>query len=63
MIRLAHSSFRHRRLVVAGWLATAVVVVGLSSASGSKFNSNFNLPGTDSQAAVSLLTKNPGGVG
>jgi putative drug exporter of the RND superfamily len=33
-------------------------VVGLSSASGSKFNSNFNLPGTDSQAAVSLLSKN-----
>lgn len=58
MIRLAHWSFRHRRMLVAGWLAAAVVVVGLSSASGSKFNSNFNLPNTDSQAAVSLLTKN-----
>jgi RND superfamily putative drug exporter len=58
MIRLAHWSFRHRRLVVAGWLIAAVVVVGLSSSSGSKFNSDFNLPGTDSQAAVGLLTKN-----
>src|ERR1700684_299317 len=58
MNRLAHWSFRHRRLVVAGWLLAAVVVVGLSSSSGSKFNSNFNLPGTDSQAAVSLLSKN-----
>src|ERR1700729_1820529 len=58
MIRLAHWSFRHRRMVVAGWLIAAVVIVGLSSSSGSKFNSNFNLPGTDSQAAVSLLTKN-----
>jgi putative drug exporter of the RND superfamily len=58
MIRLAHWSFKHRRMVVASWLIAAVVVVGLSSSSGSKFNSNFNLPGTDSQAAVSLLTKN-----
>jgi RND superfamily putative drug exporter len=58
MIRLAHWSFRHRRMVIAGWLIAAVVVIGLSSASGSKFNSNFNLPNTDSQAAVSLLTKN-----
>jgi RND superfamily putative drug exporter len=58
MIRLAHWSFHHRRVVVAGWLLAAVVVVVLSSASGSSFNSNFNLPGTDSQAAVSLLTKN-----
>src|ERR1700722_914711 len=58
MIRLAHWSFKRRRMVVAGWLIAAVVVVGLSSASGSKFNSNFNLPGTDSQAAVSLWAKN-----
>jgi RND superfamily putative drug exporter len=58
MIRLAHWSFRHRRMVVSGWVLAAIVVIGLSSASGSKFNSNFNLPNTDSQAAVSLLTKN-----
>src|SRR3984957_4502522 len=58
MIRLARWSFRHRRLVVAGWLLAAVVVLGLSSTIGSKFNSNFNLPGTDSQAAVSLLSNN-----
>jgi putative drug exporter of the RND superfamily len=58
MIRLAHWSFKHRRMVIAGWLLAAVLVIGLSSATGSKFNSNFNLPNTDSQAAVSLLTKN-----
>jgi putative drug exporter of the RND superfamily len=58
MIRVAHWSFKHRRMVVVGWLLAAVVVLGLSSGIGSKFNSNFNLPNTDSQAAVTLLTKN-----
>jgi RND superfamily putative drug exporter len=58
MKRLARFSFQHRRLVLAGWLLTAVIVLALSSVSGSKFNDSFNLPGTDSQAAVSLLTQN-----
>src|ERR1700684_1288768 len=58
MIRLAHWSFRPRKVAVSAWLLAAIVVIGLSSSSGSKFNSNFNLPNTDSQAAVSLLTKN-----
>jgi RND superfamily putative drug exporter len=58
MKRLARFSFQHRRIVVAGWLLAAVIVLILSSVTGSKFNESFNLPGTDSQAAVSLLTKN-----
>jgi len=58
MKRFARFSFQHRRMVVSGWLLTAVLVLVLSSATGSKFNSSFNLPGTDSQTAVSLLTKN-----
>jgi RND superfamily putative drug exporter len=58
MKRLAHFSFQHRRLVVAGWLLAAVILLAVSSTAGSKFNSNFSLPGTDSQKAVSLLTKN-----
>jgi putative drug exporter of the RND superfamily len=58
MIRLARFCFTHHRMVLTGWLATLVVVVGLSQAGGSEFNSNFNLPNTDSQAAVSLLAKN-----
>ena len=44
--------------MVAGWLLAVVTVLGLSQGLGSHFNSNFNLPNTDSQAAVSLLTKN-----
>ena len=58
MIRLSRWCFEHRRKVVAGWLLALVLVLGLSLTLGSKFSSDFSLPGTDSQAAVSLLTKN-----
>jgi putative drug exporter of the RND superfamily len=58
MQRFARFSFQHRRMVVTVWLLTAVLVLVLSSVTGSKFNSSFNLPGTDSQTAVSLLTRN-----
>jgi RND superfamily putative drug exporter len=58
MTRLAHLCFKHRRKVISGWLLLLVAVIGLSNAAGSRFNSNFSLPNTDSQAAVSLLTKN-----
>ena len=58
MTRLARWCFHHRRTVVAGWLLAVVTMLGLSQGLGSHFNSNFNLPNTDSQAAVSLLTKN-----
>src|SRR3984957_400830 len=58
MIRLARWCFQHRRTVVAGWLLAVVTMLGLSQGFGSHFNSNLSLPNTDSQAAVSLLTKN-----
>jgi putative drug exporter of the RND superfamily len=56
--RLARWCFHHRRRVVCGWLAALVVLVGITAVTGSKFNSDFNLPHTDSQAAVTLLTNN-----
>ncbi len=58
MARLSRWCFEHRRRVVAGWLLSLVLVLGLSVALGSRFSSDFSLPGTDSQAAVTLLTKN-----
>jgi RND superfamily putative drug exporter len=58
MTRLARFCFKHRRRVVLGWLAALVVVLFAAQSVGSEFNSDFNLPNTDSQAAVSLLTKN-----
>jgi RND superfamily putative drug exporter len=58
MTRLARWCFTHRRRVISLWLLALVVVVGLSQGFGSNFNSDFNLPNTDSQAAVSLLKQN-----
>jgi putative drug exporter of the RND superfamily len=58
MIRLARWCFEHRRRVVVGWVLALIVVAVLSQSLGSKFNSNFSLPNTDSQAAVTLLQKN-----
>jgi RND superfamily putative drug exporter len=58
MSRLARWCFEHRRRVVAAWLLALVVVLGVSLAAGSNFNTNLSLPNTDSQAAVNLLTSN-----
>jgi putative drug exporter of the RND superfamily len=58
MARWARWCFTRRRTVVAVWLLALAVVAGVSVAAGSRFNSNLSLPGTDSQAAATLLTQN-----
>jgi RND superfamily putative drug exporter len=58
MRKLGRWCFERRRWVVAGWLLVLVVVVALSTSTGSDYNSNLSLPNTDSQAAINLLTKN-----
>ena len=58
MARLGRWCFEHRKKVVAAWLLAIVVIVGVSVAAGSSFNSDNSLPGTDSQAAATLLTQN-----
>ena len=58
MARLGRWCFEHRKRVVAVWLLAIVVIAGVSVAAGSSFNSNLSLPGTDSQAAATLLTQN-----
>ncbi len=57
MTRLARWCFTHRRTVLAAWLLLLVVALGGARAAGGAFNSDLSLPGTDSQAAVSLLTQ------
>ena len=55
MASLARWCFTHRWRVVAIWLLVLVAAAGGGAAAGTSFNTNLSLPGTDSQAAASLL--------
>ena len=57
MTRLARWCFTRRRTVLAAWLLLLIVALGTARVAGGAFNSSLSLPGTDSQAAVSLLTQ------
>ena len=57
MVNLARWCFAHRRRVIAGWAVVLVVVVAVGQMAGSKFNSDFSLPHTDSQNAINLLKR------
>jgi RND superfamily putative drug exporter len=57
MTRLARWCFTRRRTVLAAWLLLLVVALGAARVAGGAFNADLSLPGTDSQAAVSLLTQ------
>ena len=58
MARLARWCFEHRWKVVAAWLLALAAIAGASAAAGTDFTTNLSLPGTDSQAAASLLATN-----
>jgi RND superfamily putative drug exporter len=53
--RLARVCYRRRRAVLAAWVILLVGLFGLNSAAGGKFLDEFDLPGSESQAAVDLL--------
>ena len=57
MLRLTHWCIAHRRYVVAGWVALAVLASVLAQAVGRQYATNFSLPGTETQRAVDLLTR------
>ena len=52
---LARWCFAHRRRVVVGWVAGAVLITVLAHAVGPNYVTVFGLPGTESQRAVDLL--------
>ena len=58
MRTLASWCFRHRRIVVVGWLLLVVALVGLSQAAGTSFDNSLALPKTDSTQALHLLQAN-----
>jgi putative drug exporter of the RND superfamily len=56
MAGLARWCFEHRWRVVTLWLLALVAVTAISVTTGTRFNTDLSLPGTDSQAAERLLT-------
>ncbi|MGA9875721.1 MAG: MMPL family transporter [Solirubrobacteraceae bacterium] len=46
---------QHRRTVLIGWIGLLIGSLGISSAVGTNYTSNFSLPGTESQRAADLL--------
>jgi RND superfamily putative drug exporter len=57
MRRVAHWSFEHRRLVLAGWVGVLVITFFVGSTIGSNFATGTKLSGTESSTAQSLLQR------
>ena len=55
--RLTRFCIDHRRFVILGWITVAVAALALSSAVGTRYATNFSLPGTESQRATDLLKR------
>ena len=55
MKRLAEFSYRRRRLVVVSWIGLLVGLFVLSGALSGEYRTEFELPGSESQAAFDLL--------
>ncbi len=57
MLGLARWCIAHRRTVVIAWIAIAILTSVIAQAVGRNYASNFTLPGTESQRASDLLSK------
>jgi putative drug exporter of the RND superfamily len=57
MLGLTRWCIAHRRRVVLGWIAIAVLATVLASAAGRNYSTNFSLPGTEAQRVVDLLSR------
>ncbi|MDQ6777834.1 MAG: MMPL family transporter [Actinomycetota bacterium] len=57
MLKLTRWCIAHRRLVVVTWLVVAVLTTVIAGAAGSKYATDFSLPGTQSQHALDLLKR------
>ena len=57
MLSLARWCIAHRRKVVVAWLAVAILTTALAGSVGRQYASVFSLPGTESQRATDLLTR------
>jgi putative drug exporter of the RND superfamily len=53
--RLGRFSYRRRRLVLLAWIVALAVLLTASGAASGTFENRFELPGSESQAAIDLL--------
>jgi RND superfamily putative drug exporter len=58
---LADFVYRHRGLVVVGWIVAAVVIIGLGSSLAGEYHADYNTPGSESKAASDLTKREFGG--
>ncbi len=57
MLRVARWCIAHRRWVVGAWVVIAILTTMVAGSVGNRYATNFTLPGTESQRASDLLTK------
>ncbi len=57
MLKLARWCIAHRRSVFLAWVAIAVLTTLLAGAVGRDYSTNFSLPGTDTQRAYNLISR------
>ncbi len=57
MIGLSRWCITHRKWVIGGWIAIAIVTTVIASAVGRQYATNFSLPGTEAQHVTDLLNK------
>ena len=55
LYRIGGFSFRRRRWVVGGWVAVLAVLAGVALSLGGSFSQSFQIPGTESARAQTLL--------
>ena len=56
MASFARWCYRHRLIVVIAWLVVLATVIGVDRTVGNAYSNTFNLPGTESAKALSLLS-------
>jgi RND superfamily putative drug exporter len=56
MVAFSRWCIAHRRWVVVGWVAIAIVTTVVATAVGRQYSTNFTLPGTEAQRVQNLLT-------
>src|SRR5215211_7274086 len=57
LARVARFCVDHRRLVLIGWVVVVIAALAISSAVGTRYATNFSLPGTESHRTTDLLKR------